>query len=785
MRRMIVSLLLLVFGMNILPVQAQSDCDTVVVDEANVFGGNLTSVEQAALTLQAQSGAIVRIRTFTDIQADTLPAVNQRVVARCESWRAYNGELNDDFIVFMIAYEQRDTTLVYGNRWATMLDSQWERIVDGMNTYFPGRDFSGGFVYGITETSRVIDLHLHPPTLPPPPTQAPVVPTSIPATVNAPVQPVQAQPQVGFDMNRVIEVAGWLILVLGVGSGVVLIVIVIVTVQRKNAKRRLVVENATEEQRITGELYSSLFNRLQDFLTLLNTKKGELSETTYSTLLGEHERVDGLLGVQAEPLLRLTDTYGDPLREGLTLEEALNVQDEYSRIHTALDSVASGASALEEALRQHQVDAEQAPQDVASLEVHLTRVLTSIDEVSAHGYRVQMMRGQVDTFISSVVPQIRKLIEAKEYGAARTQCTEIQRQADEQLTAATEVMARHIRIQTTVKLARNRLGELQIAITDGRRIFDDIDDRYAEACWRAVRGNGTEAENRFNWSDDALTEAETAMSIEHQEWEKAEQLVVQVETWLGEGESYMRSISALEQTLAEAERTASGDLADLLRDIDTAAAFVADHDEDIDEDVEDRLAAAKRLAEQVQAILGEAKPDYLEALRLLKQADTDVDAIAETAQEQFDAADRLRKKAAKALRDALAAVSKAEEYIADHESDVEQHAKDVLLEAQVLLRRAQETGNLTKQIEMVEDAEEKARDAYEQAEDNVDDAEEARRPRYTSSSSVYNGWGTTSSSPSFHHTSPSIPSFTPSTSGGTHHWSAPAAPKTGGGTKGW
>lgn len=785
MRRMIIVLLLLGLGMNIIPVQAQSDCDTVVVDDANVFGGNLSAVEQAASALQAQSGALVRVRTFTDIQADTLPAVNQQIVARCESWRAYNGELNNDFIVFMIAYEQRDTTLVYGIRWAAMLDSQWERIVDGMNTYFPGRDFSGGFVYGISETNRVIDLYLHPPTLPPPATQAPFIPTIIPATINAPVQPVQSQPQTGLDVNRVFEVAGWLILVIGIGSGVVLIVIVIVTVQRKNTKRRVAIASATEEQRLTGELYSSLFNRLGTFLGLLKEKKGEMSETVYSHLLAEHERVNGSLGLHAEPLLTLSDTYGDPLRDGLTLAEAKLVQEKYSQIYSELDSIATEVNSLEEAFRQHALDAEQAPRDLQELEAYLTRVLASIDEVVEQGYRVQMMRGQVETFQTSVVPQISKLLVSKEYGAARTQCAEIQRQADEQLTAATEVMARHIRIQTTVKLARNRLGELQIAITNGRRIFDAIDDRYAEACWRSVSGNGSEAENRFNWSDDAITEAETAMSIEKQEWETAERLLKQVEAWLGEGESFMRSITALEQTLAEAERTVSGDLADLLRDIEKAEAFIADHDDDIEEGVEDRLAAAKRLAEQVQAILGDNKPDYLEALRLLKQADTEVDAIAETAHDQFDAADRLRKKAAKALRDALAAVSKTEEYIEDHESDVEQHAKDVLLEAQVLLRRAQETTNLTKQIELVEEASEKADDAYEQAEDDVDDAEEARRPRYTTSTSVYNGWGTTSSSPSIHHTSPSLPSFTPSTSGGTHHWSAPSAPKTGGGTKGW
>lgn len=775
MKRRIVLLLVVLVSVGWVPrIQAQDGCSTPVVDEAGIFGGNQLPVEQAVATLAAQTGAIVRVRTFTDADLSSIQVINSTIVARCTDWQAYNGELNNDYIVFLLAREQRATTLVYGTRWAPMLDTQWERIVDGVNTYFRSAQFADGFVYGIGETGRVIDLTLHPPTLAP-------RPTALPATAVAPPSSPQPLAQgTQLDGRSVLLILG----VIVAAAAVVGAIILILLLYRRWQYRLRQLTEATTAQNEAADLFAELFNRIGVLLKNITNGKATMTARRYEELVAAQGRLDDLLDDPNGLLSHLNDSFGLPLRDNLSAADAEAAAQGYRRATSQLMQVRTAVEALEQALVQHTQDMAAASGEAAVLETLLTDSLRVIAGVAEAGYRVTDQHDLITGLQTGDLLTVKQLVTEHDYAAARSQIATLTERANAIVADAQAIRTRHQELQRLAGEYPGRLEQLKDAITTGLATFTGLTERYAETCWKAVRGNGTEAENRVEWIATALPALVTAITLESQDWERAEALNTDIVKWFGEAESFMRSIAALERELGQAAASAGTELDELDADIRTAEMFIEQHDADIDEELERRLAAAKRQAHLARQALQADRPDYLEIVRLVKAADGEVDTIAQSAADQFNAADRLRKKAAKALRDAETEVSEAAEYIEDHEDDVRGYAKQLLHDAQQLLQRATEETDLEQQAQTAQSAQEKAEQALDEAEDDVEDAEDARRPSY---SSGYSGWGSISSTPTRPTTSINFGGFSsssPATGGGTVRWSAPA-PKTGGGTKGW
>jgi hypothetical protein len=101
---------------------AQNHCDQLLLDEANVFGGQLASVEAEAQRL-VNLGADVRVRTIqTYGAAGTLDNYQEAIERECASWRAPDGGRKNNLIVLMVAVQERRTgciTAANGSgRWA-------------------------------------------------------------------------------------------------------------------------------------------------------------------------------------------------------------------------------------------------------------------------------------------------------------------------------------------------------------------------------------------------------------------------------------------------------------------------------------------------------------------------------------------------------------------------------------------------------------------------------------------------------------------------------------------
>ena len=94
----LIVLLITVFVLTV-PAYGQ-DCDSLVADQANIFGKNITKVRGAALNLQ-NIGAEPRIRTFP--RGQNLHFIEKDIETQCQSWRSIDGGRKNYLVVLMVS----------------------------------------------------------------------------------------------------------------------------------------------------------------------------------------------------------------------------------------------------------------------------------------------------------------------------------------------------------------------------------------------------------------------------------------------------------------------------------------------------------------------------------------------------------------------------------------------------------------------------------------------------------------------------------------------------------
>ena len=123
---------------------------------------------------------------------------------------------------------------------------------------------------------------------------------------------------------------------------------------------------------------------------------------------------------------------------------------------------------------------------------------------------------------------------------------------------------------------------------------------------------------------------------------------------------------AIETSLEAARRDAPGEISAAQADITKAWKYINAYDEDIRESLEDDLREAEKKLNTASEELNKEKADYLMVVKLAREANDSADKILAQARTEHEAAERMRSKAASALRDARSRVSIAREYIQDH-----------------------------------------------------------------------------------------------------------------------
>ncbi|NQT22218.1 MAG: TPM domain-containing protein, partial [Candidatus Omnitrophica bacterium] len=725
-------LLLLVVLLLSQTVHAQSTCDVLVVDEAGVFGDGLGDVE-AAVNKLVLLGVDVRVRTIQTFgSVGTLDNYEKQVEQQCASWRATDGGRKNNLLVAMIAVDDRRTAVYYGQEWERTLDGQWERIIaDRMNPRFRDSDFAGGFENGLGEIGRLIDLQLHPPT------QAPA---SAPPSVVV-VQP-ERPPSPPPDLSGLWKVLG-LVVVLAVLAVVGYYTYLFVTTYlAEQTKRRA----AQQKARIAKKAAASRITDWdsQDVEVAVANLDGQVVKDEVQELRDDLARAQGLYDRAAMAYADMDSTAGDPDQPGLTPNEYDIIAGEFEQV---LRQLRDANIILKEVGRQIEAMRNSitwAPEAIEMASQAFFRATGQVAEITEKGFETTEA-GEMLRLASDSLVQAQDALKAKRFKVVWGQVEISEAQARQAAKQAEALPGIQQAVEQLVTELAARIEEIKAMIEAGAVVFAELSATYAESCWKSFRGNGTEAENRLNWSAKAWRVARGCSTMEEQQWQKAKDMTTKANAWLDQAENLMRSIFTLENNLEAAKQDADEEIVAAQADIDVAWEYIERYDGDIRESLEDDLRQAQETLGQADAELEKTKPDYLKVVKLARQANKSADQILVKARSEHEAAERLRQKAAGALRDAKAVVSQAAEYIEDRSYDVGRTAESQLGDAQEFLKKARSARTLESQIRHAEKAEEYADKAYSRAQSDVDDAEEARRPTY--SSTDYSGWGSSSSIP--------------------------------------
>ena len=268
-------------------------------------------------------------------------------------------------------------------------------------------------------------------------------------------------------------------------------------------------------------------------------------------------------------------------------------------------------------------------------------------------------------------------------------------------------------------LLQQRIEKVKEYVIQGREKFNSLAEQYNEDSWQSVQGNGTEAENRVIWAEQALEQARQACDEQQQEWHLALELISKANSWLDEAQALISSVFKLAESLKIEQSAAPGELAAAQADIDLAWDYINKHDDDIRESLEDELKAAENKNKLARKELGCEKPDYFKVNRLAREANEAADRILAQARDEHEAAQRLRAKAASARRDASARVSIARDYINDHRAVVKSGALGYLNRAETILKQAETAVNPQEQLSLATKAEAEADRAYKTATGDV------------------------------------------------------------------
>ena len=726
MRRVIFSYacILTLICLLVLPaaVSAQSQDQLLVVDSAGIFEDRIGEVQTAAEWLQT-SGADVRVRTILSYNGfGNLDLYEEDLERRSPSWLAPDGSRKNNLIVIIICLQARQTGLYYGEYWEDVIGDSWNRLqADVMNPLFSEGDYAGGVVAGLDEIGRLIDEGG----------------TSQPGTQ-------------GAGMSAAVAV-----LLALVAITVVIVGLVLFRSHRKSqAKRAGLRQKALLAKQGAAAGINELIEAAQMLDIKVDVTSGRVAPEDGVPLRHGLTEARRLVDISSQRYSELSHSAADPENPKLGAAELEAIEPEFRGILDNLRQAREAIRSVEAQVSMIQQMVDGFPVRVAEVEAAMERAVIKHDELSRAGFNTSyaedlLAKGRVTLSMAHDLASKKRFREGTEYVDLAGV------QVQESFRSAEELPQKKREAEAAVPALAKRIEQVRDRIDKGRALFERLSAEYAETTWMSVRGNGTEAENRVNWAVNALEDARIAIGSEEQEWHRAVEVVAGGNGWLAEAEALVASISELEVSLMAARRDAAGEIDAAQADVMKAWDYINRYDDDIRESLEDDLRAAEATNETARAELALEKPDYLRVCKLAREANEAADRILAQALDEHDSAERLRARAASAMRDASAKVAMVSRFVQVRHPFVQDRARNRLVEAREALQQAGETTDITARISLAERAESAADEAYSLAQRDVNTG--GGRPEQ--------GWGTTG----FNLPAILFPSGN-SSSGGTRPW---------------
>jgi uncharacterized membrane protein YgcG len=751
---------------SLLPTQglAQSVDEIPVIDSANLFQSRIDEVE-ASVDKLVSLGADVRVRTIlTYGNAGSLDRYEAQLEKESPSWTDQNGSIKYDLIVLIIALQERETGLYYGNAWENVLGNRWEAIIDNnMNPDFGSGNYAGGAIKGLEQIGRLIR-------------EAGQTPTGNGSSGNT---------------------QWWIVpVVVFAVIGVIIGVILFFYLRNTRAKIAVARQKAVLAKQGAAASINEQIETVKMLEIKVNVTADRITPEEASSLWEGFEKAKGLVDRSSESYSNLAHSAGDPENPKLGEAELGVIENEYKKILDDLSQSTATVKKVEAEVAEVQRAVDSFGDEAAKINADIEKISSIQSELNKAGYRTDFLTASI-TSIRDSLEQANNLVAGKRVLEGMQKISTARDAVKTAIQTAEDLPGKKRDAEKAIELLASRIEQVKLTVDNGRDNFERIATRYAGTTWASIQGNGTEAENRVNWAIESLMDAKEVAESEQQEWPKAIELVETGNKWLVEAESLISSISILESNLIKAKQDSPSEINAAEIDIKKAWDYINQYDEDIRENLEDELRVAENKNNMAKEELNKVTPDYFAICKLARDANEAADRILVQARNEHEVAERLRNKAASTRRDATARVSIARKYVEDHYPVVKAEARNYLSTAEEALRQSDTTPDIETQLALTSKAETAASNAYSLAQQDVNNSwqrpvsnsEIPRQgnptiiiPRIPSAPSGRPGGGSTSwGSPRS-----SSSSGTTRRGGGSSSWgSRGGSGRTGGGSRGW
>jgi hypothetical protein len=218
---------------------------------------------------------------------------------------------------------------------------------------------------------------------------------------------------------------------------------------------------------------------------------------------------------------------------------------------------------------------------------------------------------------------------------------------------------------TTIEKRGEQVAEL---IVLGREQFDIVDE-FAESSWSDIRGNGTEAQNAADQAQSFWESAKELNTMEAQGFIQARDELNQADSLLDKATALIDAIVKRLSDLQAARSAAQEELTSAQSDISIAEQYIRSNDPEISTEPDQRLAQARAYLQEAQAEAQQAKPNWLELVRLAQAANSEADTALSNARSEVEATRKLLEQIERARTIAQSEVEKIEQFVRIHNDD--------------------------------------------------------------------------------------------------------------------
>jgi len=577
--------------------QLVTDCDAKIIDTTNTHVLDTAKVQEAISRLE-RAGADVRVRALQTAPGG-VEAYESNHVRDCASWRGPTGQTKGNLVTILFSLDERRNAIYFGENFKDELQDDASGFLADMSSTFRTGDFTAGVANSLDQITDD------------------VTPT---------------------DWGAIWK---WVGIVVGLLAALILLFWGVVGIRRYRSHRRLRLAKLRSAQatarrlqagvsEIYGEIDSLRAGLQPDYLVTLGVVDGSLEKKLKDRHASIEEKFVQLtndwMGVQADPT-------NDPNKDRTLEGYDANIQT-WQTLRNLATKLKEELEALSEACQAAKRKAEEVPAELARQRRLTVELRVAHTHLTERGYRPI-----AEEFLSGLSGRFEKAqanIDAHRYdeAAVTLQSIDDEREAlDRRIESLPERRAE----------LRRRLNEVAGQLSATATLIDAAERRLSETRRRYGRSNWVKAQEVFDavrqegarWPS-AKAQANTALSMEKQDWDTATELIAELEKMFQRITEGCKQVGTSAKKLDELAETALPLLDTLTSDLQAALRKLISYkgkQSDAKKELEELIGQLPALRASVQV----PQPDYLAFEAREAELRTSMNSILAAAKKRHDA----------------------------------------------------------------------------------------------------------------------------------------------------